>query len=179
MTLVDLFKKGGFNTYPTDKGTEHSYLKIYDQLFSPYQDKKINLFEVGYYKGGSCKLWEDYFPEAIIRVIDIDLSNNGTIKHSDRVQFEWKDIRELESKYFKKFPPDIAIDDGSHFLEDQIHFIDIVYPKLRDGGLLIIEDILDINNQIGKFQKLGIPFEVFDLRKKKKRLDDVLIVIRK
>ena len=44
MKLVELFKTG---IYHTDKGYPHHYLELYDELFAPFQDKPINVFEVG------------------------------------------------------------------------------------------------------------------------------------
>jgi hypothetical protein len=64
MTLKELWNNGGVLTYPTDKEYAHKYLDVYDKLFTSIKNKKINIFECGYGDGGSCKLWEDYFPKA-------------------------------------------------------------------------------------------------------------------
>lgn len=175
MTLVELFKKGGTERYDSDKGSRHSYLPVYDNLFFPFKHKNINLFEVGYCNGGSCKLWDDYFSVAQIKIIDIE----GTSFVSGRIQFEIKDVMDLTPEYFDDFLPDIALDDGSHHIEEQIHFIKTVYPILRKGSILIIEDVEDIDNQKKEFDKLNIPYEIIDLRHIKNRSDDVLILYRK
>lgn len=172
MTLVELFKKGN---YLTDKGIDHSYLEIYDILFDPFRNKRINVFEVGYFKGGSSKLWEDYFLNAQIRIIDIE----GIPFATNRVRFEIKDVKTLTPEYFKYFKPDIAIDDGSHILEEQIHFVKVLYPVLRKNGLLIVEDVNNIDQWKEKFDELRIPYQIIDLRDVKGRSDDVLIIIRK
>jgi len=174
-SLVELFDKGGVEKYDSDKGSRHSYLPIYDDLFFQFKHRNINLFEVGYCKGGSCKLWDDYFSIAKIKIIDIE----GDPFNSGKIQFELKDSNDLTSEYFKDFIPDIALDDGSHDLADQLYFIKIIYPILKKGGLLIIEDVSDIDNQKPEFIKLGIPFEIIDLRNVKGRYDDVLILYRK
>lgn len=179
MTLVELFKKGGYKTYPTDKGTIHSYLEVYDKLFAPFQNKKINIFEAGYYKGGSCKLWEDYFPKARIRSIDITLKHNKVTFKSDRVKVEAKDIRSLKKYYFNGFTLDIAIDDGSHTLWDQIWFISITYPMLRVGGLIVVEDVVEIEGLSGYLKQSKISYRVIDLQDKKGRGDDILVIIEK
>lgn len=51
MTLQQLWQSRGFNYYPTDKGKEHSYLDVYNELFLPLRDKNINLIEIGIYMG--------------------------------------------------------------------------------------------------------------------------------
>lgn len=174
-TLTGLFKTGGYNT---DKGSDHDYLTEYDRLFYPYRDKPINLFEVGFYMGGSCKLWEDYFPYANIRFIDINASC-ATIPISERSRLDIMNSMELTTKYFKSFPPDIAVDDSFHSLESQLYFIEVVYPVLRKGGLLIVEDIIDIDNFKPSFDGLNIPYEIIDKRIKQNRTDEVLLIFRK
>lgn len=176
-TLEELNKREIDGFFLSDKGWSHSYLPEYDKLFAPYRDKPINIFEVGYYHGGSATLWERYFTQAMIKTIDID--HCVPIATSPRIILELQDIRNITPEYFANFPPDIAIDDGSHLLEDQAYFIKTVYPVLRPGGLLIVEDIQHIKNHRVVFESLGIPFQVFDLREKIKRLDDVFLLYRK
>jgi len=177
MTLTELNKREIDGFFLTDKGWTHNYLPAYEKLFLPFKEAKINIFEVGYQHGGSALLWEKYFPNAKIRTIDID--HCVPFPPVGRITLELKDIRKTTSKYFDDFPPTIAIDDGTHLLEDQIHFIRTVYPVLKPGGLLIVEDIQNIEMQKVVFESLGIPFEVFDLRHIANRYDDVFILYRK
>ena len=181
MTLVELYNKGGYETYPTDKGTVHSYLPVYDELFRPFQDKEINLFEVGYYKGGSVNLWKDYFSKARIKSIDLVPETFHGSKFnfkSARIIFEQKDVRTITTDYFNDFKPDIIIDDGSHDLVTVINFIRVAYPALNDGGILIAEDF-NVEKNRKKITNLGIPFTVIDRRGIFGREDDALIIIRK
>jgi hypothetical protein len=183
MSLVELNYNGIFLT---DKGSIHSYLKFYDELFRMYRDYQINIFEVGYQYGGSCELWKQYFLHASIRSIDIrkwepttDRINlnlqNEYIEPEGRVTLEYVDIKELTGEYFKDFKPHIAIDDGSHLLEDQLHFVKTVYPVLAKGGMLIVEDLQDWDNQLMEFNKLGYKFHVVDQREVSGMYDDVFI----
>ena len=187
-TLDELNIENGL--YLTDKGRIHNYLPDYDVLFAPFRDMHINIFEVGYQYGGSCRLWEKYFPNAIIRSIDIttkrpheqsaiNLGIQTNFEKGERTHFYLKDIKELTPEFFSQMPPDIAIDDGSHTLEDQLFFVKLVYPVLRKGGLMIIEDVADIDNQRIEFEKTGIEFQVIDRRKESGVFDDVLIIYRK
>jgi hypothetical protein len=177
MTLEELNKREVDGFFLSDKGWCHSYLPVYDNLFLPYKDADINIFEVGYFHGGSSKLWERYFSKARIKTIDVD--HCVPFADSSRIILELRDMRKTTSEYFKNFIPDIAIDDGSHLLEDQVHFVNIVYPILREGGLLIIEDIQNIESQKIVFDSLGIPFDVIDLRYVKNRYDDVFLLYHK
>jgi hypothetical protein len=179
MNLVEINKSQGDGYFIpdalSDKGTIHNYLPIYDEMFAPYRDKHINLFEVGYQYGGSAKLWSLYFSKSRIRFIDIFLN----VPKTDDVEFQLMDSNDLTEDYFKDFVPDIAIDDGSHFLKDQLHFIKAVWPVLREGGIMIIEDIQDIDNEESIFRTLNIPFEIIDNRAKQNRYDEVLLIFRK
>jgi len=173
-TLVELFAEKGFEYYETDKGTLHNYLDIYDKLFLPFKNKEINVFEVGYFLGGSCRLWEEYFINAKIRFIDNnpDCILNST---SGRVSLDIMDVMDLTVDYFDEFPPDIAIDDGCHSIESQVHFIKNVYPVLRPGGLLIVEDVYLTR----PFDAINIPYEVIDRRIEQSRIDEVLLIFKK
>ena len=175
MTLNELNRANSY-LYYTDKGVIHNYLDTYDKLFTPYRFKRVNIFEVGYQHGGSCKLWERYFPEAMIRSIDID--NCVPEPVSSRIRVDIMDANDLTADYFSDFPPDIAIDDGSHLIDDQLRFAKMMLPVINPGGLLIVEDIQNLAKDKRKFKRLGHPFMVVDLRKSG-RYDDVLIIFKK
>jgi hypothetical protein len=96
-----------------------------------------------------------------------------------RIIFEVQDIRTLPKEYFKYFPIDIAIDDGSHNIFYQIHCINAVYPALNSGGLLIIEDVMDFENNKISFDELKIPYEIIDKRNEQLVADEFLLIFRK
>jgi SAM-dependent methyltransferase len=185
-SLKQLWDYGRYRIYPTDKEFNHHYLDFYDRLFLPYNDKLVNIFEVGYAEGGSCKLWEDYFLSGQIRSIDINdrhLPEGATELisfNSDRVRFNIININDLfVTSYFDDFPVDIAIDDGSHNIPDQIAFLKQMYPIVRAGGLLIIEDVADITGLCAEIDKTGYPYEIIDFRPEFNRWDNVIILFRK
>lgn len=176
MTLQELYATGN---YDTDKGY-HSYLPVYDELFAPFKDQEINLLEVGYFKGGSLRLWEDYFTRGLIHGIDITnevLEKAGTVFPSGRVVTSLIDIQDLRAEDLAEYPPDIAIDDGSHKTEDQLAFIKTVLPMIRPGGILIVEDISYLETVGHIFRDMGA--EIIDLRSLRLLGDDVLAIFRK
>lgn len=170
MTLKELCRK---NNYTTDKGTTHTYLDVYDKLFKPFQNKKVNLLEVGIATGGSLKLWDDYFTKATI--CGVDILSQEIYEYSDKVILVHGDITKMQDVFGNI---DIAIDDGSHFVKDQIAFIKLLWPIMNKGGLLIIEDVFDIDNSKKDFDELNIPYEIIDMRENNVP-DNVLILIRK
>ncbi len=177
MTLQELWRSKGYGYYPTDKGLQHSYLDVYSELFAPFKDEKINLIEIGIYLGGSVRLFSDWFTQA--NIIGYDVTEEFIRVPLGRTKKILKDCKLFTLDEFKDFPPHIIIDDASHLIEDQLKMIEICYPQLQEGGLLIIEDIEDIMNQKSKFDALGIPYKLYDLRLKKMRWDDVLLVYKK
>jgi hypothetical protein len=177
-TLRDLYYTKGTGYYSTDKGSCHSYIDTYDKLFEPFQNKKINILEVGVLNGGSLKLWNEYFINAKIIGYDNQYLIDKNIIN-ENVKFILKSIKDVTLDEFIDTPITIAIDDASHEINDQLYFIKTVYPQIADGGILIVEDIQDIDNQKVIFEQLGIPFEVIDLRATNNRYDDVLLLYRK
>jgi hypothetical protein len=187
MTLVELFAAGGLAEFDTDKGAgaphHHNYLGVYDTLFAPFQFEPIHILEVGYLYGASCKLWEAYFPNAHISAIEKG-DDPVLLPELKRTKIVEADMNLVTTDFLLTLsggPLTIAIDDGSHKLIDQLHFVKTVLPVLQPGGLLVIEDVQNIDEAYPEFMKLGIPFEVIDLRGRYPvaRYDDVLIVIRK
>ena len=177
MSLQELWRSKGFLYYPTDKGKEHSYLDVYTELFTPFKDEKINLIEIGIYLGGSIRLFEDWFSQANIIGYDVTLEYlRVPLSRSKKII---KNCMEFGLDEFKDYPPHIIIDDASHILEQQLKMIEICYPQLLEGGMLIIEDVNDIMYNKSKFDNLNIPYKLYDLRLNKNRSDDVLIIFKK
>lgn len=164
----------------TDKDTTHSYLDTYEKLFMMKRDTTTKVLEIGILKGGSLKLWRDYFNNAHIYGIDIC---DRCLNDEDRITYLFNTNASLfNTDYFKdKF--DIIVDDGSHSLTDQCVFIEKYVSLLKDDGILIIEDVQNIND-IDTFKNITPehlkPYiEVYDLRENKGRYDDILFVINK
>jgi cephalosporin hydroxylase len=169
--------------YLTDKQTGHGYFTIYDPFFMPFQHKPVGVFEVGTQYGGSVALWDDYFdhPDTRIRSIDIIDLPEADRGYTDRVRLDIVNINDLTPEYFKDFPVDIAIDDGSHVLSEQVTFVKLLHPLVREGGLVIVEDVkMSIIKETTEAMKLlGYPFMIVDLNNFNNWWDNVLFVFMK
>jgi hypothetical protein len=178
----------------TDKNTVHSYLPLYQELLKSKKETAQNVLEVGIYKGGSIKLWSDFFTNATIYGLDDgtdiisindtleDLKNKNNIKlylsHDAydegvfKLNFLDKDV---------KF--DLLLDDGPHSLESMIKFIKLYSQIMTDDGILIIEDVQEY--ELIEILKSVVPdhlkkyIKVYDLRKNKNRWDDIVFSIDK
>lgn len=172
----------------TDKDTVHSYLDTYEELFKDRKEDTLSLLEIGNDKGGSLKLWLDYFKNASICGIDINhkIIKAPLIKPNEpsRIYLLECDAYDKNNLVKRKF--DIIIDDGPHTFISVIKFLFYYLPLLTDDGIAIIEDVqtiacVDMFNLIIEehFPELKECVSVYDLREKKGRYDDILYVIDK
>lgn len=175
MTLSELFNEKGYDYYPTDKNTTHSYLDTFEELFKEFKEDRINVLELGIWRGGSIRLWCDYFTNGTVFGYDIvDIDEFPHVGHK-----VIKNVCDISPTEFNEYPLTIAIDDGSHVLSDQLLFIQLIYPQLVEGGILVVEDIQNIESQKEVFDSLNISYTIIDLRSVKGRYDDVLLVFKK
>ena len=176
-TLVDLQEE---NRFITDKNSQHSYLEVYDKLFSSIKEKEINFFELGIHKGGSMLLWNAYFTKA--RLFCLDKKEN--VYRDDLLPLEDKGIITMIMDYdlvtkdtFCGLRFDVVIDDLSHDLIHQIKTFNLFRNKLRSGGMIVIEDIRPENLEYWKYISSDIPnSRIIDRRHIKNRYDDVLFI---
>lgn len=173
--VYDLAVSEGNEIHHSDKDTNHTYIDIYEKIFAPFRDKTITLVEIGVNYGYSMLAWQRYFTDGIFYGIDIQ----NIAKHKDGYNYIVKNINDINEilNSIGETEFDIVIDDGSHGINEQLNALKIFYPRLKNGGLFIIEDIQNIDETRSEFEKYNA--EIYDNRKQKNRWDDVLVVIRK
>lgn len=164
----------------TDKGNLHDYIGTYYTNEFVNRDKPINLLEIGVHRGGSIKLWLDWFINGDIYGIDV---SNGVNRDVSRAKLLFKDaydpstVSEFEDNFF-----DYIIDDGPHSLESQIEVISLWVSKLKPNGKLIIEDIQStdwIQHLEDECKNHNVTWKVFDTRASKERYDDIIFEVTK
>ena len=123
---------------------KHSaYFQVYEELLSQYRNKKITFVEVGVLNGGSLFMWRDFFgPEA--RIIGVDF--NPLAKRWEEDGFEIFIGSQSSPDFWRDFfssigMVDVLLDDGGHTNEQQIVTTHQSIPFIKDGGLLIVEDV--------------------------------------
>ena len=177
----------------TDKNTIHSYLQLYETLLEPIKDTAKNILEIGIgdfgpTNGGSLLLWRKYFTNATIHGIDIlplnrvsdELIQDKSIKlYCETDAYN----KSFVSNNLNNIQFDFLLDDGPHSLESQEKFVELYSPLISENGILIIEDVQDINwleklkNKTPEHLKQYI--KTYDLRKNKGRYDDIVFTIDK
>lgn len=171
MTIKELFWSKGYEYYPSDKDTHHCYLSTYSELFAKWKNENINILEVGTWKGGSMKLFEDYFVNANIIGYDIVAPEVKL----DRAKVIVKDFYSIDTAELPDLT--IAIDDGPHGVQDQVNFVKMVYPKMVKGGILIVEDVRP--NLNAHFDALNIPYTEVAFYPYTDEDDDRVLIFRK
>jgi len=143
------------------------YFYIYDLLFENIirKNKPINILEIGVDRGGGLEIWKKYFPEnSKIHGIDIN-KRCEKIKFSDNIFFHLGDAtdRVFMERIFSNIEFDIILDDGSHICSDVIETFKIMFPKLKAGGLYVVEDLCTSywKDYDGGYRKKGTSIEYF------------------
>lgn len=152
----------------------HSYGPVYEELFSPVRETVRNVLEVGVQWGASLKAWAEYFPNA--RILGLDISSS--LWEGDRyksVRCDSTDRKQLDD-VLEDLTFDIVIDDGSHWVDDQVKTFQHLKHRLNPGGIYVVEDIQHIEFA-DRFTALKM--KMYDLRPAKGRFDDILAVFRK
>jgi hypothetical protein len=110
--------------------------------------KPIKFLEIGDYKGASLYAWRSYFKKARIYGFDVDKESMAEIMTMPDVTLDVLDASiesELEAGLTKHTTDgelfDVILDDASHSPDHHKLLIPIALKYLKQGGILIIEDI--------------------------------------
>lgn len=131
-----------------DKWGTHFYTPHYDAHFKNFKNKDIKLLEIGVggYKnpdrgGASLRMWKDYFRKGEIYAIDIhdkSLLEENRIKIFQGSQTDLEFLKRICSEVGEL---DLIIDDGSHMNNDIVKSFKYLFPKLKSGGVYVVEDL--------------------------------------
>lgn len=190
-TLADIYQKYCLpENGISDKGTTHSYIEEYERLFAPFRQRQpITMLEIGLCRGGSLRMWHEYFDNSQIHGIDIFDAPDGLYdlrllikERLPRMTVSIMDARSsVEAmRHLGDTKFDIIIEDASHTIDDSVAIYSVFSQRLNDGGLYIIEDVADIERMLPMLKPITTTRKVsaMDFRKKKHRFDDVLITIQ-
>jgi hypothetical protein len=147
--------------YKTDKCIlyRHNYTPYYNEFLSPYKDTYTHVLELGvgfpgepgsgvmehvaklgYEKGGSLRMWRDFFVHAEVWGFD---NHPNAIFQDTRIHTFLVDQTDKDSiqNICSKSQFDFILDDGGHIYNDQIKSFEILEPFLKKDGIYIIEDL--------------------------------------
>ncbi len=123
-----------------------SYFNIYDFWLAGLRDDSLNVLEIGVQNGGSLELLSQYFKNANNIVgVDINPLVNALSFEDPRIKVFSGAARE-ESTFHELYAAtpdgyDLIIDDGSHHSLDTVLNFVMYFPRLKAGGLYLVEDM--------------------------------------
>jgi len=112
------------------------------------RDSASHILEVGINQGGSIKLWKDFFQNATIHALDVEIGwlrptafavgdPRISVHVTDAYNETWFRSTFLDTGI--RF--DMMLDDGPHTLESMQQFIRLHSQVMKPDGILIIEDV--------------------------------------
>ncbi len=143
--------------YGSDKGsTKHRYTELYHMLFHPFRDQPINFLEMGLLIGGpehgesadretkdlpSIRMWLEFFTKAHITGLDVSDFSWFSQERFSFVRCDMDDRANIAEAREKMDMLDIVIDDASHASHHQQNAFLELFPRVKPGGMYIIEDL--------------------------------------
>jgi len=140
-TYLEIFKEHcGYESYKWIH-----YFFIYDRIFKRFLEKgePIKMLEIGVKNGGSLEIWKKYLPQgSAVHGVDID-EKCKELKFSDGIFFHLGNATDKNfiDKTFGDTKFDVILDDGSHISKDVINTFKYLFPKIKNGGCYIVEDM--------------------------------------
>ena len=131
--------------YNNEKNLIHKwdhYFEIYDRHFKKYKDKDVVLLEVGVSKGGSLQMWSDYFGKGSkFFGIDIDPRCKEFENENTKIFIGSQSDKKFLGYVKDNIPPvDILIDDGGHYMNQQIILFEELFGYVKKNGVYLCED---------------------------------------
>lgn len=122
-----------WKSYSTDKIKGHGYQLIYEKFLDR---KSKTVVELGC-RGGSAKMWNEYFPEAKIYGCDINI-----VRHVDD-SFTYIKMDMNNPNDYDQLPDniDVIIEDGPHTAKSQLVMLDTCLDKMAKNGVIVFEDL--------------------------------------
>lgn len=129
---------------PHDVTKQLSYYEIYQKYFQAYGEEPIRLLEIGVFNGESLKVLSRYFSNATIVGVDLEMKEIDFTEFPNVIyeRADQTDAAALAAMSDNHAPLgfDIIIDDASHIGAFSSITFEALFPKLKSGGLYIVED---------------------------------------
>ncbi len=125
------------------------YFEIYNRYFNKYIDQEVTIMEIGVNKGGSLQLWKRVLgPKARIIGVDISPSCKQLEEEQIEIYIGNQEDRNFWRKIKQEIPKlDILIDDGGHYMNQQIVTFEEMFSHIKADGVYICEDTFTSYNK--------------------------------
>lgn len=149
--------------FGSDKWAGHWYAAHYERHFARLRDERVRLLEIGIggyaddlrggyaddlrdgyaddLGGGSLLIWKHFFPRGLVHGLDVHDKSGLDQPRLRTIRGNQCDAALLAELAGRIGPLDIVIDDGSHLSDDVLAAFHALFPRLRPGGIYVIEDL--------------------------------------
>jgi len=150
------------NPGPENSKHCHPYSIVYNALFREKRNSPITFCEIGIAEGRSLLMWEEYFSKAQIygyEFLPKYLKNwKDNYSNRSRIYVDYTDVTK-DAEIVKSFEKagvlyDCIIDDSTHARKDMIKIIKNSIRFLKPGGMIIVEDIEKIFDELWFYNDL-------------------------
>jgi hypothetical protein len=171
--------------YGTDKWGKHHYTPVYFDMFKDRRESVKNVLEIGPAEGAGLKMFNEFFPNALIYGAEIDQERVDSLQGLVGIivlkcdQSKKDDLLDVwDTMVPGPNDVDLIIDDGSHIPEHQIFTAKVLCPllfKRNPDAIYIVEDVID-----STVKELEKELEDYDFKVVRvgKRYDDQLFIVR-
>lgn len=131
----------------TDKAGLHRYTEHYERFLSHLRDESFTFFEIGIGSntrvrraGASLKMWRDFFPHA--QIVGLDIQDRLFLRGERITPYLGSQVDpEVLDRIFEDFDDiRVILDDGSHRPEHIRETFRLLFDRLPEDGIYIIED---------------------------------------
>jgi hypothetical protein len=152
MNIPELNQKYSHHSLLSHLASKHGTDKmpncpIYERYLSSIRHVAVNFLEIGVggyddpnAGGASARMWEEYFPNGNIFALDYHDKSPHATKRIRIYRGDQSDAALLKKIADDMGIIDVVLDDGSHRSDHVIMTFNTLFPRLKAGGLYIIED---------------------------------------
>jgi len=119
------------------------YFDIYHRHLAQFRGRPVTLVEFGVLHGGSLQMWKRYFgPQARIIGVDINPLCRSLVEEQVAIYIGDQGDRTFLRRLADEVGPiDIIIEDGGHFMGQQIATFEEMFFRMSEVGLYFTEDM--------------------------------------
>lgn len=147
----------------------HNYHEFYEKYFSERKNDKLDILEIGTFKGNATAAFYFYFKNANITSVDIfpDLIRYKSVRIKNFFLDNSQENQIKDKILSKKLEFDFIIEDAGHYYKDQIISLFYLFKCLKKNGVFVVEE-------------LDFPDEREDMNpnKNKPTLRDILLLVK-
>jgi hypothetical protein len=144
MTLSELYRRFQFDTdkaNPIHTFLGRTYLDVYEHLLGDLRDREFTLIELGVLRGGSLRMWMEYFPRARVVGVDVDPAAQAHVPPGATFVLASQTDERAIAEVLASLPPlGVVIDDASHYVPHLLESFRFLWPRVMDGGVYVMED---------------------------------------